>query len=479
MPPGAEHLLALDLGTTSVRALVVRADGRVCARAARRLPMEHPAPGRVEQAPRELVERSREVLREALARADLSGRDCAALGIATQRSTALAWDARSLAPLAPALGWQDQRVAPDLPRWRARGAMVSGLASAPRFAWWLEHEPAVRDAAREGRLRLGTPDAWLAASLAGESVTDAGQACCTGLYDDASGGWSEAALACFGLDPSWLPRIAPTCAPAGSTLASLLGVEVPLVARAGDQQAASFAEGVLRPGAAKLTLGTSAMLEVHTGDRPARPPRGTFPLVLWELEPGARSYCLEGSVLTAGAAVEWLVGVGLLEGPAALDVVAASVAASEAVVCVPALQGLGTPYLCEEARGLFGGLTLGSRRAHLVRAVLDGVAQRCVDVAAALPLADGALRVDGGLARSDLLLQVLADLLGREVWRAAETETTALGAAFLAGLGSGLLARPEDVARRLAPPAIFRPRLDAGAREERRAAWRDAVERAR
>ena len=475
MPSGAEHLLALDLGTASVRALVVRADGAVRARAARRLRMKHPAPGRVEQDPRDLLQRSREVLREALETAGLEARDCAALGIATQRSTAVAWDARSLAPLAPALGWQDQRVAEDLPRWRARGAQVSGLASAPRFAWWLAHEPAIRDAARSGRLRLGTPDAWLAASLSGESVTDASQACCTGLYDDASAGWSGETLATFGLEAAWLPRIVPTCAPAGATHASLFGVELPIAARAGDQQAASFAAGVASPGAAKLTLGTAAMLDVHTGTRPASPPPGAFPLVLWEIPGRGRAYCLEGSVLAAGAAVEWLVGVGLLEEPAALDATAARAATSEGVVCVPAFQGLGTPYLRGEARGLLGGLTRGSGRAQVVRAVLEGVAQRCADVAAALPLAEGPLRVDGGLARSELLLQVLADLLGREIWRAAETETTALGAALLAALGTGGLAGPEDVAARLAPPAVFLPRLDASAREERRAAWRDAV----
>jgi glycerol kinase len=478
MPAGAEHLLALDLGTSRVRALVVRADGAVRGRAARRLRLEHPAPGRVEQDPRELLRSSLEVLQEALARAGLGARDCAGLGIATQRSSALAWDARRLEPLAPAMGWQDQRVAEDLVRWRERGARVSGLASAPRFAWWLAHEPAVREAARAGRLRLGTPDAWLAAALSGESITDASQACCTGLYDDADGGWSAARLAIFGLEEAWLPRIVPTAGPHAATRASLLGVEVPLAARAGDQQAASFAAGLAAPGAAKLTLGTAAMLDVHTGPRAAQVPRGAFPLVLWELPGNGRAWCLEGSVLAAGAAVEWLVGAGLLESPAALDATAAQAASGHGVVCVPALQGLGTPYLREQARGLFGGLTRGSGRAELVRAVLEGIAQRCADVAQTLPLAEGPLRVDGGLARSDLLLQLLADLLGREVWRAAETETTALGAALLAGLGSGALSRPEDVLQRLAPPVIFRPRLDAEAREGRRAAWRDAVARA-
>ncbi len=477
MRTGAEHLLALDLGTTSVRALVVRADGAVRARAARRLRVAHPRPGRVEQDPRDLLQRSLEVLHEALRGANLDARDCVALGIATQRSTALAWDACSLEPLAPALGWQDQRVADELPRWRARGARVSALASAPRFAWWLSNEPVLRAAARSGRLRLGTPDAWLAASLSGDSVTDASQACCTGLYDDASGGWSEAALATFELEEAWLPRIVPTALPHATTRPSLLGVELPIAARAGDQQAASFAAGLAAPGAAKLTLGTAAMLHVHTGAQPLHPPRGAFPLVLWELPRGGRSYCLEGSVLAAGAVVEWLVSVGLLEAPAALDASAAA-ASSEGVVCIPALQGLGTPYLREEARGLFGGLTRGSGRAQLVRAALEGIAQRCADVAETLPLAEAPLRVDGGLARSTLLLQLLADLLGRELWRAAETETTALGAALLAGLGSGVLAAPEDVTARLGSPAVFRPRLDAGAREQQRAAWREAVTRA-
>jgi glycerol kinase len=434
----------------------------------------------VEHDPEALVACAADALRDALATAGAHAREAAALGIASQRATALAWDAPSGRPLAPALGWQDQRTAAAVARLRARGIPATTQASATKWAWLLREVPEVAEAARAGRLCLGTPDAWLTARLsaAGAAVTDPGHASCTGLWDPRGGGWSPEAAALFEVPPEALPPLAATAEVAGETATALLGAPVPLAARAGDQQAAAFAQGVHAEGEAKLTLGTAAMLDVHTGARPRGRP-GAFPLALWRVADAPTQFCVEGTVLTAGAVVEWLVALGVLRRAEDLDALAGSVASSEGVVLVPAFQGLGTPWLHDGARGLAVGLTRGTTAAHLARAALDGIAHRCVDAAEALEVAGDALPVDGGLAGSDLLCATLADLLGRPVERAAEPETTALGAALLGGLAVGRL--PDAAAcRALAePPRRFEPRLDAAGRAARRARFAQALERAR
>lgn len=469
--------LGLDLGTTSTRALLVEPGGGVLARAARPLPTAFPAPDRVEQDAGALVERSVEVLREALARAGRTARDVSGLGLTTQRSTALAWDARSGRALAPAIGWQDGRTAERVAELRAEGIPITTLPTATKLEWWLRHDDAVRAAASSGALRLGTPDSWLTWHLTGGDahVTEPGEASCTGLYDLAGGAWSAAALRLFSVDAAALAEVVGTCDVVGETPAALLGAPVPVAARAGDQQAASFAQGVRRPGDAKLTLGTAAMLDVHTGASPAEPAPGSYALALWRLPGAGDAFCLEGSVITAGAAVDWLVSLGVLPDAASLDRVAGDVASCDGVAFVPALQGLGTPHLDDAARGLLGGLTRGTERGHLARAAIDGIAHRCVDVCEAVGLDDRPLRVDGGLARSDHLVQRLADLGGRAVLRANETETTALGAAGLAavGCGAGLDDAPPVAAERIDPD----PANDS-TREALRARWAERVARA-
>ena len=474
-------LLALDLGTTSVRALVVGGDGAVLARVQRSLASRYPRPGWIEQDPEEMWTSSLSVLREALVSARLDARAIAALGVVTQRSTALAWDARTLAPLAPAQSWQDQRTAERIAGFRAAGIPLNTLASASKFEWWLLHDDAVRAAAREGRLRLGTPDVWLTARLSGGALhlTEPGNASCTALYDAAKGEWAQPLLDLFSVPREALPEIGATSRVLCETPAELLGTPVRVAARAGDQQASAFAQGMLRRGDAKLTLGTSAMLDVHAGDEPAPLVAGAYPLALWELADGARAFCVEGTVITAGAAVDQWVELGLARDAAELSALAASTRDAKGVRFVPALQGLGTPFMDDGARGALLGMTRGSTRAELARAVLEGIAQRCVDVCEALPLGPGALRVDGGLAQSDGLLQSLADLGGREIARAAEVETTALGAAFLAGLATGLFADPAACARVAAPAKTFAPQLAESARAAERDAWRAALAHAR
>jgi len=472
-----ELILALDLGTTSVRALAVAPDGRIVAREQAPLETRYPRPGWVEQDPDALVAGSTAVLRAVLASARATARDVAALGIVTQRASALCWDARSLRPLAPAQVWQDQRSAERVARLRALGVPITTQASATKLEWWLQHDGAVQEAARAGTLRLGTPDAWLAAKLGddGAAVTDPGNASCTALFDAAKGEWAQGLLDLFGVPRAALPTVVPTSAAVGATRADLLGAPVPLAARAGDQQAAAFAQGVYARGDAKLTLGTSAMLDVHTGESVAEPAPGSYPLALWTLGDGARAFCLEGTVFTAGSAIDWLIELGVARDPAEVSRLAASAASSGGVRFVPALQGLGTPWLDDAARGAFLGLSRASGKAELARAVLEGIAQRCADICEALPLAEGPLRVDGGLAQSDFLLRALADLSGREILRAAEVEATALGAAFLAGLAVGTWTTPRACLALVSPSARVAPGIGPAERAAERDAWGAAV----
>lgn len=476
-----ESLLALDLGTTSVRALIVGADGAVRARAQRPVTAAYPHAGWSEFDPEELAARAGDVLREALAAARLSARDVAGLGVVTQRATALCWDARTLRPLAAAQSWQDQRTAERVAEFRKIGIPLTTLASATKFEWWLKHDDAVCAAARDGRLRLGTPDAWLAARLTASAphVTDPGNASCTGLYDVAKGEWSQPLCDLFHVPRETLPALCATSGVIGETPASLLGTPLPVAALAGDQQAAAFAQGVLTRGDAKLTLGSSAMLDVHTGESPADATPGAYPLALWTLADGARAFCLEGTVITAGTAVEWLLELGVAHDAAELSRIAAAARSSGGVRFVPALQGLGTPYLDDVVRGAFLGLSRAAGKAELARALFEGIAQRCADVCESLPLSAGPLRVDGGLAQSELLLQSLADLTGREVQRAAEVEATAVGAAFLAGLALGTWSSARECLALAAPAARVTPRLSASERAAERDAWRAALARIR
>jgi glycerol kinase len=424
---------------------------------------------------------SAEVLQTALARSGLPAREIAGLGVVTQRATVVAWDARTGEPLGPAVGWQDQRTAERVAEHRAIGIPITTLPSATKFEWWMSREPAVRKAAAAGRLRMGNPDSWLTDRLTGGAlhVTDPGQASCTGLFDLERGTWSPVAVEYFGLDAGTLPEIRATSEVVGETPRGLLGAAVPVAARAGDQQAAAFAQGVHQPGDAKLTLGTAAMLNVHTGGTPLPDAPGVFALALWRLGEADDAFCIEGSVITAGAVIDWLVSLGILSEPSDLDRLASRADATEGVAFVPALQGLGSPFFDGDARGLLGGLTRGSTAAHVARAVVEGIAHRCADVFEAVELADQRLRVDGGLARSGLLLQCVADLGGRPLARAAETETTALGAAHLAGLAVKAFASPSECLERIPAPTCFEPEIDADERQRRRARWRQVLARAR
>jgi glycerol kinase len=479
-------LLGVDLGTTCVTALAVDLAGKVRGRAQQPLGASYPGPGRVQQDPEEMVTKSVETLRAALTEAGGDARDVSAVGIAAQRATALAWDAKTGRALGPAIGWQDQRGAARAAELTAQGIATTPLASATKFEAWLKSDDArdraILSAAKAGTLRLGTPDAWLGFRLGAghRSVTDPGHASCTALYDLATGGWSERALAIFGIPGESLPEICATAEKTDETFTSLFGVGVPIAARAGDQQAAAFAQGTHAPGAGKLTLGTAAMLDVHAGaaggDLPTAP--GAHALALWRLRPGGRdTLCLEGTAITAGAALDWLARIGLLPQAAELDAIAAKSAGD--AWFVPALAGLGTPHMDFTARGTLGGLSLATGKAEIARAALEGLAHRAADLCEALHFADSVLPVDGGLAQSDMLLQLLADLTGAEVRRAAEVETTAFGAAQLAGLAVGAL-RDLAACRALSAPSVrLLPKLTEAERTEERARWQERLAKSR
>jgi glycerol kinase len=472
-------VLALDLGTTSVRALVVGETGVVRGRASLPLSQQYPKPGWLEQDPLEFVRLSQDVMTRALVDAGTAPRDVAGIGIVSQRSTAIAWDSETGAPLAPAIGWQDRRNQDRVDELLALGIPINTLASATKFEWLLANDSATKRAADAGHLRLGTPDVWLTDRLSGGArfVTDPGHAACTGLYDAGDNTWWSIALALFGIEESWLPEIVRTSEIVAETLPEILGCPLPLAARAGDQQASCFAQGIYRPGMAKLTLGTSAMLNLHVEKAAPASRDGFYALPLWSLPDGSFASCIEGTVITAGSSIEWLVDLGLLPRADQLDQVAGQVSDSQGVMFVPALQGLGSPFLDPSARGLLLGLTRGSNPAHIARAVLEGVSHRCVDLCENLPLTDDPLRVDGGLARSDLLMNSLADLSGRSFLRAAEAETTALGAAYLAGIATGLWADGAEALATTQAPTRFDPQLDPSARNFRRTRWREALSR--
>jgi glycerol kinase len=476
-----ELLLALDLGTTGVRALIVDPGGRVRARAYTPLAVSYPSSGRLEHDATDMWERSVEVIRGALDEAGVSARDLAAIGVANQRSATLAWHARTMEPIAPVIGWQDQRTAERVAEFRALGIPVGSTFSATKFEWWMHNDGGVRDAAEAGTLRLGTPDTWLTAKLTGGAahVTDPGNASCTALYDNTAGDWSKPLVDLFSVPAQALPEVVASSAVVGETPAGLLGAPVPVAARAADQQAATFGQGVHNKGEAKLTIGTAAFLDLHTGDGFAEVPAGAYPLSLWRLADGTRAFGVEGCVITAGSAVEWLVDLGLARDAVEVDSLAQSVSTSEGVSFVPALQGLGTPFADDGAKAAFCGLTRGSGRAQLARAVLEGIAHRCVDVGEALGLGDIALRVDGGLAHSSLLLQMIADYGRRDVLRAAEVEATALGAAFLAGLATGVFSSPKSCRGLIKASRRFTPAIDAAARAFAREKWAAVLDGAR
>ena len=476
-------VVALDEGTTGVRALLVDANGVPRAEAYREVLPEHPAPGLVEHDPEALVRGAADVLAAVLD--GVPAEAVRGVGIATQRATAVVWETASGRAVAPALSWQDQRTAARCEALMAEGIFVSPLSAATKVEWILDRVDPDRSGVRAGRFRCGTVDAWLASRLTGGRVfaTDASNASCSGFYDFLSHGWSPAILEALRVPATALPAVVDSSAVLGGI--DVAGVpSIPLAALIGDQQAGMMGQLRLAPGEVKITYGTSAMIDLNAGPEPIWSTHAAYPLVLWQRD-GVPTFCLEGTAITAGAAITFLRdGLGLIARPEDSAILAASVPDAGGVWAVPALQGLGTPYMDPAARAVLGGLSRASTRAHVVRAVLEGIAWRCREVYDALR-ADvsypppATLRADGGAARNDVLLQLQADALGLPVERPAVVQAGALGAAYLAGLATGVWSTTDELARAWRRDRLFEPRLDAGTRDDRFADWRRHIAAAR
>jgi glycerol kinase len=489
------HLLALDQGTTSSRAIVFDSAGEIVAVAQREFHQHFPQPGWVEHDAEEIWTSQRDVALEALAAAGLKSKDITAIGITNQRETVVVWDRASGKPIHRAIVWQDRRTAADCDRLRAEGRepMVrekTGLLFDPYFsgtklAWLLDNVPGARASAEAGRLAFGTVDSWLIHRLTGGKVhvTDASNASRTLLMNIHTGEWDDELLACFGVPRAMLPEIRASSEVYGEvdSVAELSGI--PIAGIAGDQQAALFGQACFQPGPAKNTYGTGCFLLINTADQAVESNNKLLTTVAWKLD-DTLQYALEGGVFMGGAVVSWLRdGLGIIKSSSEVEALARSVSDSGDVYLVPAFVGLGAPHWDPYARGTMVGITRGTTAAHIARAALDSIALQVADLAdamrsdAASPLTE--LRADGGASVNDALLQYQADIMQLPVARPKITETTALGAAYLAGLATGVWKRRDEIVSHWQVDRRFEPQMSADQASAIRARWTDAVERSR
>jgi len=471
-------LLAVDQGTTGTTCLVVDDELMPRGRGYREVPQYFPRPGWVEHDPDELWESVLGAAIDALADAGIESTDLSAVGLANQRETTVVWDRRSGRPVHRAIVWQDRRTAErcrELPRDLIRdrtGLVPDPYFSATKLEWILSE----RDAAG---LAFGTIDAWLLWNLTGGEIhaTDVSNASRTLLFNLETLEWDRELLELFGVPESVLPRVVPSSGIVGE--ADLLGARVPIAGIAGDQQAALFGQACFRPGQAKATYGTGSFVLVNAGTETAAAPEGLVRTIAWRLGDSPAVYALEGSVFVTGAALQWLRdGLGILGAPAESEALARSVESNDGVYFVPALTGLGSPHWEPEARGLITGLSRGTSRAHIVRAALEAIAYQTRDVLDAMAFELDVLRADGGGAQNAFLMQFQADIARLPVEVPSERETTALGAAALAGLATGVWSSLEDLAAAWRREARYEPQLDGSEAERLLGEWRLAVTRA-
>jgi len=488
-----KYILALDQGTTSSRAMVFDHGGAVIAAAQQELRQRFPQPGWVEHDAREIWATQSAVAKQALQKAGLTASDVAAIGITNQRETTVVWEHATGRPLCNAIVWQDRRTAGACDRLRARGLAATirrktGLVLDPYFSatklhWILHHIPGAMARARAGELAFGTVDSWLVWNLTGgrRHVTDPSNASRTMLFNIHTGDWDAELLRIFGVPRAVLPEVRSSSEVYGES--HLFGSAVPIAAIAGDQQAALFGQVCTKPGMVKNTYGTGCFLLMHTGAKPIASRNNLLTTVAWRV--GNRTeYALEGSVFTAGAVVQWLRdGLGLIGSAGQVEALAAQVRDNGGVYLVPAFAGLGAPHWDPYARGLIAGLTRGSTRAHIARAALEAIAYQVRDILRAME--DDAkirlreLRVDGGACANDLLMQFQADLLGVPVARPRVAETTALGAAYLAGLAVGFWKDRREIAAQWRVDRRFVPAVKLAVRKQLLAGWAQALARAR
>ncbi len=487
-------LLSIDQGTSSSRAIGFDAGGTALVLEQQAFEQLYPAPGWVEHDPEVIWATVLSTTRQALKRLADLGRAVEAIGITNQRETTILWDRRSGAPLANAIVWQDRRTAERCRQLatahgEATLARLTGLRfdpyfSATKIAWILDHVAGARAAAEAGHVAFGTVDSFLLWRLTGGRVhaTDATNASRTALYDIRAGRWDAALCQLFGVPMACLPEVRDSAADFGTTDPKVLGGAIPIRGIAGDQQAALVGQACFSAGEVKSTYGTGAFLVLNTGDQLVESASRLLGTIAYRLR-GAVSYALEGSILTAGAAIQWLRdGLGIIARAAEVETLARSVSGTGGVYLVPAFTGLGAPHWDPDARGALVGLTRASGRGEIARATLDSVVYQTADLFEAMKadgLAPARLKVDGGMSHNALFMQRLADVLGVPILRPAITESTAFGAACLAGLGAGRYRSLAEIAALARTEAEFAPQLDAAARSTELSGWHQALARVR
>ena len=491
----ADYILALDQGTTSSRAIVFDRAGTIRGSAQHALTPRFPQPGWVEQDAHEIWSSQAAAVTEVLARAGLSSTDISALGITNQRETTLVWDRETGQPIYNAIVWQDRRSAALCDALRQQGLETffrdkTGLVIDPYFSgtkirWLLDTLPGARAKAEAGRLAFGTVDTWLVWKLTQgkQHITDITNASRTLLLNIHTGEWDQELLDILRIPRQLLPEVRSSSEVYADTSTDLLATAVPISGLAGDQQAALFGQMCTTPGLVKNTYGTGCFMLMHTGQQPVASRHNLLTTTAWRCA-GRTQYALEGSVFVAGAVVQWLRdGLGILKSSAEVETLAASVPDTAGVYLVPAFAGLGAPHWDPYARGSLFGLTRGSTAAHIARAALESIAYQSLDVLTAMQADAGLrltqLRVDGGASVNNLLMQFQADILGVPVVRPKIAETTALGVAYLAGLAVGYWKDPSELASQWQVDRVFEPDLSPERREERKAGWAKAVDRAK
>ena len=488
-----KYILALDQGTTSSRAIVFDHEGQIRSVAQKEFPQYFPQPGWVEHNPNEIWGSEASVIAEAISTIDITGLDIAAIGITNQRETTIVWDIDTDEPIYNAIVWQDRRTAEFCDQLKAdgltetirqkTGLIIDAYFSGTKIKWILDNVPGARKRAEEGKLRFGTVDSWLVWRLTrGEThVTDVTNASRTMLFNIHELKWDEELLKLFNIPLSMMPEVKSNSEIYGHTKTTIFAHKVPIAGIAGDQQAALFGQMCLDPGSIKNTYGTGCFVMLNTGERPIVSKNNLLTTIAWQIG-NKVNYALEGSIYVGGSVVQWLRdGLGIINHSSDVESLAQSVPDSGGVYFVPALTGLAAPYWDPYARGTIVGITRGTTAAHIARAALDGIAFQTYDIAQAMAkdmndrLTE--LKVDGGASRNNLLMQFQADLLGIDVVRPKITETTAIGAAYLAGLGVGYWDSVDELRRQWKVERTFTPNLDSETVRTAREGWADAISR--
>lgn len=495
-----KYILALDQGTTSSRAILFDANGSAIDSEQREYPQHFPRPGWVEHDARDIWDTQLIVAQELVERAS-APEDIVAVAITNQRETTVLWDRRTGEPIAPAIVWQDRRTADQCLALRQQGyveniqaktgLVLDAYFSGTKLAWLLDHVEGARSRAEQGELAFGTIDSWLAWNLTGgrAHITDPSNASRTLLFNLHTLDWDEELLSLFNIPRAVLPKVVPSSGICGQTHPSLFGREIPIGALIGDQQAATFGQGCFEPGMAKNTYGTGCFMLLNTGTQPVTSRNNLLTTVGWQRPSQSPSklqttYCLEASVFMGGATVQWLRdGLNIIQTAPEVEALAQSVSDVGDTYLVPAFTGLGAPHWDGHARGTLVGMTRGTTKAHIARAALEAIALQVADVFEAMEKDAGfkltELRVDGGASKNNLLMQMQADILGVPVVRPKIVETTALGAAYLAGLATGVWSAPQDIAVLWQQEARFEPQWPDSQRAAKRTRWRQAIERAK